>query len=123
MSTWTPEQLNAIESSSDVYLAPLRRDRTTYRGFTQTWGLVVDGQFYVRAANGLDSKWYQAAVGQGAGRVRVGDQVWDVTFTPVAGQHEDAIDAAYHAKYAGSSAVSLMTGPGPKQAVVRSAPA
>jgi len=119
MSTWTPQQLRAIETSSDVFLAPLREDGTTYRAFTQTWGLVVDGEFYVRAANGPDSKWYQAAISQRAGRVRVGDQVWNVTFTPAAGEHQDDIDAAYHAKYAGSSAVSLMTGPGPKQAVVR----
>jgi len=86
MSNCTQQQLDEIESAPDLYVAPLRKDGTTYGTFTQTWPLVVDGNVYVRAANGTDSRWYQAAIKQGAGRVRVGDQIWHVTFIPAAGE-------------------------------------
>jgi hypothetical protein len=122
MSTWTAEQLETIASTPDLYVAPFRPDGTTYGSDTQTWALVVDGQVYVRAANGPGSRWYQAAITQGAGRVRVAGQYWDVTFRDAGTQNEAAIDAAYEAKYPGSSAVPIMQGPGPKSAAVVIAP-
>jgi hypothetical protein len=89
---------------------------------TDTWALIVDGDVYVRAASGPTSKWYQAAVSQQAGRVRVGDQDYEVTFALAGDDVADAIDAAYEAKYPGSSAVPVMQGDGPKSATVRITP-
>ena len=79
---------------------------------------MVDGQVYVRAANGPSSSWYQAAIAQGAGRVRVDNRFYDVTFAPAPAQVAQAIDAAYEVKYPGSSAVAIMQGDGPKAATV-----
>lgn len=77
---------------------------------------------YVRAANGPDSRWYQAAITQRAGRVRVAGAYYDVDFEAAGTDDESAIDAAYEAKYPGSSAVPIMQGAGPKSASVRISP-
>ena len=122
MTTWTPEQLAMIEKNDDLYVSPFREDGTTYGTPTQTWALVVDGNVYVRAANGAASTWYQAAIAQKAGRVRVNGIDWDVAFEASGTDDESAIDTAYEAKYPGSSAVPIMQGDGPKQAAVRISP-
>ena len=118
MPSFAPDDLDLIERTPDLYVAPFREDGTTYGTFTQTWALVVDGRVYVRAANGQASRWYRAALAQAAGRVRVGDRVFDVAFERAGSEVDDAIDAAYEAKYPGSSAVPIMQGAGPKSATV-----
>jgi hypothetical protein len=122
MATWTTEQLTTIEANTDLYVSPFRADGTTYGTPTQTWALVVDGKVYVRAANGQESRWYQAAISQKAGRVRVGDQSIEVTFEAAGDDDESAIGVAYDAKYPGSSAAAYMQGAGPKSASVRITP-
>jgi hypothetical protein len=83
----------------------------------------VDGKVYVRAANGQESRWYQAAITQRAGRVRIGDTFYDVTLEAGGDENEAAIDIACETKYPGSSAVPIMQGAGPKSAAVRITPA
>src|SRR3954466_3975065 len=102
MITWTPADLDVISRTAALYVSPFRDDGTTYGTPTQTWALVVDGDVYVRAANGPESSWYKAAVSQGAGRVRVADADYEVTFEPASDDVSDATDAAYEAKYPGS---------------------
>ena len=108
--------------NDDLFVSPLRDDGTTFGTPTQTWALIVDGDVYVRAANGPQSRWYQAAMSQKAGRVRVADKTYDVMFEPAGAQASDAIDVAYEAKYPGSTAVPIMQGDGPKSATVRIVP-
>jgi hypothetical protein len=119
---WTAEQLKTIAETHDLFVSPFREDGTTYGTPTQTWALVVGGNVYVRAANGQESRWYQAAVTQKAGRVRVADTYHDVMFEAAGTTDEAAIDAAYEAKYPGSSAVPIMQGHGPKSASIRISP-
>jgi hypothetical protein len=118
MPSFAADDLELIEHTPDLYVAPFREDGTTYGTFTQTWALVVDGRVYVRAANGQESRWYVAALAQGAGRVRIGERVLDVAFERAGSEVDDAIDAAYEAKYPGSSAVPIMQAAGPKSATV-----
>jgi hypothetical protein len=118
MSSWTENDLRAIEENDDLFVSPFREDGTTYGTPTRTWALVVDRQVYVRAANGLTASWYQAAITQGAGRVRVADKDHEVTFAEAPAEMADAIDAAYEDKYPGSSAVPVMQADGPKSATV-----
>jgi hypothetical protein len=122
MTEWSPEQLTTITETDVLYVSPFRQDGTTYGTPTRTWALVVDGDVYVRAANGQESRWYRAAIAQGAGRVRVAGQTWDVTFEGAGDIDEAAIDAACEAKYPGSSAVATMQGEGPQVASVRISP-
>jgi hypothetical protein len=122
MTEWSTDLLAKIEDNADLFVSPFREDGTTYGTPTQTWALVVDGKVYVRAANGPDSRWYQAAITQKAGRIRVSGTFYNVTFEPAGTDDEAAIDAAYEAKYPGSSAVPIMQGSGPKSATVRISP-
>jgi hypothetical protein len=122
MAAWTADQLKAIAANDDFFVSPFREDGTTFGRPTQTWALVVDGNVYVRAANGPTSHWYQAAITQKAGRVRVAGQYYDVTFEDAGDESESAIDAAYEAKYPRSPAVLTMQGEGPKSASVRISP-
>ncbi|SFF73893.1 DUF2255 family protein [Curtobacterium sp. YR515] len=122
MTAWTRADLTVIENEPDLFVAPFREDGTTYGTPTQTWALVVDGDVYVRAANGTSSSWYQAAIRQGAGRVRVAGRDHEVTFTAADPSLADAIDQAYEDKYPGSSAVPIMQGDGPTAATVRISP-
>jgi hypothetical protein len=122
MAAWSADPIKAIAESADLFVSPFREDGTTYRTPTQTWALVVDGNVYVRAANGPKSRWYQAAITQGAGRVRVAGRHYDVRFEAAGDENEAAIDAAYEAKYPASSAVPIMQGEGPKSASVRISP-
>ncbi|MGW3285157.1 DUF2255 family protein [Streptomyces sp. NPDC001002] len=122
MSSWSRTQLRAIAENTDLFVAPFREDGTTYGTPTQTWALVVDGKVYVRAANGQQSKWYQAAISQKTGRVRVAGEFYEVTFEPADSDIDAPVDAAYEAKYPGSPAVPIMQGEGPKSATVRISP-
>jgi hypothetical protein len=122
MAEWSADQLTAIAENSDLFVSPFRDDGTTYAPPTQTWALVVEGSVYVRAANGQKSRWFQSAMTQGAGRIRVAGQYYDVIFEAAGDENEVAIDAACEAKYPGSSAVAIMQGAGPKSASVRISP-
>jgi hypothetical protein len=122
MNSWNEDDLRAIAESHDLYISPFREDGTTYGTPTLVWPLVVDGEVYVRAANGQQSSWYRAAVSQKAGRIRVGGKNYEVTFEPGGNETAPAIDAAYEEKYTGSSAVPIMQEEEPKAATVRISP-
>ncbi|MDN4613135.1 DUF2255 family protein [Leifsonia sp. F6_8S_P_1B] len=104
-TTWTPDVLRAIASTDDFHIAPFRADGTTLGTLTWIWSVVVDGNVYVRAYNGTNSRWYQSARSQRAGRITAGGVEKDVAFTPIgdtepaAIELNDRIDRAYEAKY------------------------
>ena len=56
---------------------------------------MVDDGLYVRGYNGQQSRWYQAAVKQKAGRILEAGMTKEVTFEPVDGVLNDRIDDAY----------------------------
>ena len=122
MAEWSSEQLRLIAETPDLYVSPFREDGVTYGTPTQTWALVVDGKVYVRAATGSASSWYQAAIKQKAGRIKVAGDDYEVRFASAGTIDAAAIDAAYEAKYPGSSAVQVMQGDGPKAATIRISP-
>lgn len=102
MSNWTEAELAKIATADDLHISPFREDGVTYWTPTWIWSVVVDGSLYVRAYNGQNSRWYKAAMAQKGGRVRVGGIEKDVVFEPVEVAINEAIDAAYRAKYASS---------------------
>lgn len=122
MTAWTPEQLEAIASTDDFHISPYRDDGRTPGTPTWIWSVVVDGDVYVRAYNGTSSRWFQSAMQQQAGRIRAGGLEFEVTFTPVEGEINDRIDAAYSAKYAGSAYLPPMISERTRAATVRVAP-
>ena len=72
MSSWSKEELRKIAESDDLHISPFREDGVTHGTPTWIWSVVVDCNLYVRAYNGTNSSWYQAATKQKPGRVAAG---------------------------------------------------
>jgi hypothetical protein len=116
------QELQAIAESDDLHIAPFREDGRTYGTPTWIWSVVVDDALYVRAYNGQSSRWYQAAMRQGAGRITAGGITKEVVFEPVEGPVNEAIDAAYQRKYRGSPYLSAMVSVRARGATVKVIP-
>src|SRR5690349_7218596 len=106
--TWPKDELRKISEAEELQISPLRDDGVTYRKPTVIWSVAVDGDLYVRAYNGQNSRWYQAAIRQKAGRISAAGTTKEVTFEPADGPINDRIDEAYRAKYPGSPYVNAM---------------
>jgi hypothetical protein len=122
MSSWSKDELRKITESDDLHISPFREDGATYGTPTWIWSVVVDGNLYVRAYNGTNSSWYQAATKQNAGRVAAGGLTKEVAFEAVGGQIDDSIDDAYRAKYQSSPYLKPMIGTRARSATVRIVP-
>lgn len=119
---WAPNELQKIAASDDLHIAPFRADGVTYGTPTWIWSVVVDDGLYVRGYNGQQSRWYQAAVRQKAGRIRAAGLTKEVVFEPVGGAIIDQIDDAYRAKYGASPYLAPMIGPEARSATIRVLP-
>lgn len=122
MATWSEDELCRIAGADDLHIAPFREDGATYGTPTWIWSVAVDDALYVRAYNGQNSRWYQAAVRQKAGRIVAADMSKEVTFEPVEGPINDRIDDAYRAKYRGSPYLDSMIGEHARSATVKVMP-
>jgi len=92
--SWSKEQLQRIAESDDLHVSPFRNDGVTYGTPTWIWSVAVDGALYVRPYHGQDSRWYQAALRQKAGRIAGAGMTKEVGFEPVQGPVNDPIDDA-----------------------------
>jgi hypothetical protein len=122
MSSWSKEELRKIEESDDLHISPFREDGVTYGTPTWIWSVAVDGNLYVRAYNGTNSSWYQAATKQKAGRIAAGGLTKEVAFETVEGQIDDRIDDAYRTKYHSSPYLRPMISSRARSATVRVVP-
>src|SRR5260370_14759630 len=98
MSSWSKEELRKIAETDELHISPFREDGVTYGTPTWIWSVVLDGNLYVRAYNGTNSSWYQAATKQKAGRVEAGELNKEVAFETVEGQTDDRIPHACRTK-------------------------
>lgn len=119
---WSKEELRKIAQADDLHISPFRDDGKTYGTPTWIWSVVIGDALYVRAYNGTESRWYQAALRQKAGRITAAGMTKDVTFEPVSGSANDSIDNAYRLKYAGSSYLKPMIGARAQAATIRIIP-
>lgn len=122
MSAWMKDELNKIASTDDLHIAPFRDDGKTYGTPTWIWSVVVDDALYVRAYSGQNSRWYQAALRQKAGRIKAAGITREVAFEPVDGPINDRINEAYRVKYKGSPYLAPMIGMRARSATVRLVP-
>ena len=76
----------------------------------------------VRAYSGQESRWYQAAVRQKAGRIVAAGRKRDVTFEPADGSINAVIDDAYRKKYRESPYLAPMIGAHARSATVKVTP-
>jgi hypothetical protein len=102
MPAWSKEDLRKIAESDDLHVSPLREDGVTHGTPTWIWSVALDNALYVRAYHGPNSRWYQAAMRQKAGRITAAGMTKEVSFQPVEGAMNDRIDDAYRVKYSRS---------------------
>lgn len=101
MSTWTPAELDEIDTDHELRVASRRPDGSL-RSPVTIWMVRVGGDVFVRAAHGATTRWNARAHEAGAGHVSVGFGIdHDVTFEPADPALNPAISAAYDAKYGG----------------------
>jgi hypothetical protein len=55
-------ELKQIDQADDLKIAPFREDGKTYGTPTWIWEVVVNGNLYVRAYNGVSSRWYKQTI-------------------------------------------------------------
>lgn len=124
MARWTNEQLEFLKNQDDFYVSPFYSDGKTYGTPTFIWSVIVESDLYIRAGNGKESRWYQAAVEQKAGRMILNNEPWEVYYIPIDTEDEltEKINRAYETKYEGSSYLSIMTNEGPVEATVKVLP-
>ncbi len=122
MTTWSKNELRKIAEADDLHVSPFRDDGVTSGTPTWIWSVAVGDSLYVRAYNGQDSRWYQAASRQKAGRITAVGMTKEVTFEPVHGAINDQVDQAYRAKYRGSPYLRHMIGADARSATVKVTP-
>lgn len=122
MSTWLEDELRKIAEADDLHVSPLREDGVTCGTPTWIWSVAVGDLLYVRAYNGRDSRWYQAALRQKAGRIIAVGMTKEVAFEPVEGAINDQIDGAYRTKYRGSPYLNPMINSRARSATVKVTP-
>ena len=123
MAVWSKDELRKIAERDDLHISPFREDGTTYGSPTWIWSIVVGEALYVRAYNGQNSRWYQAALEQKAGRITAAGMTKEVTFVPVNGPMNDQIDDAYRTKYKNSPYLTPMICARARSATVKIVPA
>ena len=110
MAKWSKDELRKIAEADDLRISPLREDGATYGTPTWIWSIAVDGDLYVRAYNGRNSRWHKAAMRQRAGRITAAGMTKEVAFEAVNGPINDRVDDAYRAKYHDSPYLGPMIG-------------
>lgn len=104
-----PTELDKIDKANDLHIAPFRGDGVTFGTPTWIWSVAVDGQLYVRAYNGINSRWYKSAMTQKAGKIEAAGMEKKVRFEAVNDSTlNDKIDKAYRGKYSGSPYLNSM---------------
>lgn len=122
MTTWSQDELRRIADADDLHVSPLREGRVGYGIPTRIWSVEVGDALFVRAYNGRNSRWYQAAVRQKAGRITAAGRTKEVAFEPVGGPIDDLVDEAYRTKYRSSPYLSPMLGAGARSTTLRVMP-
>ncbi|TPW34441.1 DUF2255 family protein [Oecophyllibacter saccharovorans] len=120
---WNPGELKQIVEADDLKVAPLREDGVHYGTPTWIWCVDVEGALYVRPYNGTQSRWYQAALCEGRGRITAAGRTREVRFEPAEASLAGRIDDAYRAKYQGSPYLAPMLGERVREAGVKIVPA
>jgi hypothetical protein len=122
MNNWPQDELQRIARTDDLHISPLREDGVTYGTPTWIWSVVVGGKLFVRAYNGQSSRWHKAAMRQKAGSITAAGMTREVVFQPADIEVQDAIDAAYRAKYGSSPYLKPMIASQAQSATVEISP-
>ncbi|WP_245668162.1 DUF2255 family protein [Flagellimonas zhangzhouensis] len=106
--TLTTEEIEQIGKNDDFHISVLHEDGETYGTLTWIWSVEVEGNLYVRAYNGVNSRWYKSALKQKQGKIKAAGMERKVRFEPVDGPLNEKIDQAYRDKYSSSPYLGSM---------------
>ena len=128
-SGWRAGELSLIDGTGEVDIAPRRADGTL-RPARIVWIVRHGDAVYIRSVNGTTAAWYRGVQTCHEGELNAGRLRRGVAFVE-AGTHagegsglDDALDAAYRAKYGrSSSAVTRITGDVARATTLRVGPA
>jgi hypothetical protein len=118
---WTAADLDAFGAAEEIQVTVTRADGTARRPVT-VWVVRVGDDLYARSWAGQGSRWVQAALRSGAGRIQTGDLQREIAFQPAAGPGQEPIDQAYRIKYARYESASTMASPTAGESTVRLVP-
>lgn len=119
---WDQRELGSLVKADDLHISVFRQDMAKYGTPTFIWCVELEGDLYVRAYSGVQSRWYQAALKQRSGRIIAAGKTINVRFEPVSGAINDSIDEAYRAKYSRSRYLAPMISERSRAATVRILP-
>jgi hypothetical protein len=129
---WSPAELDAIGQAGEVRIATRRGDGTL-RTARIVW--IVrhrddkSDAVYVRSVNGTAAAWYRGVQTRHEGELTADLSQHDVVFVEAGGhagdgtELDEALDAAYRAKYGHGSAVDHITAAAAKATTLRVLPA
>ena len=122
MTSWTSDELARIGAANELQIAPRRADGTL-RNPVIIWVVAHNNRLYVRSVNGRAAAWFRGTQATHEGHIRAGGIEKDVTFVDVPRDLEDALDAAYRAKYSYSpSSVAHIVSPQARPATLELVP-
>lgn len=122
LNTFSKEELDTINEADDLKISPFRADGKTYGTPTWIWAVAVNSELFVRAYNGINSRWYQSAIAQKYGRIHAAGMVKDVQFQQAPESLNASIDEAYKTKYNNSPYLVPMISKRAKAATVKIVP-
>lgn len=116
------QEIPTIVQKDDFHIAPFHADGFTYGTLTWIWAVSVEGKLFVRAYNGTNSKWYQSAIKQKAGKIKAAGMERKVEFKTINGEINHKIDQAYKEKYGVSPYLNAMISERTKEATIQVLP-
>lgn len=120
---FTSDELERIAGAEELRVSSVRSDGTE-RPFVTIWAVRAGDHIYIRSAYGTDNPWFRRAVASGIGRIQAGGVDREVSFARIDADDtvvQQAVDAAFHAKYDrhGPAIVGTVVGPVSHEATVR----
>ncbi|WP_139416633.1 DUF2255 family protein [Agromyces laixinhei] len=117
MGAWTAAELKELDDAYEVKVAGRRADGSS-RTLTTVWHVVVDGDLYLRSVKGTDGQWYKGVVRNFEGFLSWNSTTREVAFTLDA-SHDDAVDAAYVARYGNGAPSRSITSASARETTLR----
>lgn len=120
---FTSDELERIAGAEELRVSSVRSDGME-RPFLTIWAVRAGDHIYIRSAYGTDNPWFRRAVASGIGRIQAGGVDREVSFARIDADDtvvQQAVDAAYHAKYDrhGPAIVGTVVGPVSHEATLR----
>jgi hypothetical protein len=109
-ANWTTDELDRIDATDEIEIASRRPDGT-FLAPVRVWVVRVGDELYVRSWRGTGGRWFRVVRETGEGRISAAGLDRDVAFAGVSGAEDDAVDAAYRAKYGRYDVVTEMIDP------------